>query len=303
MAIPDFQSFMRPLLKTISDGNEWHFLDTLNSIYEHFELTEEEVNQLLPSGKQTIAKNRTGWARTYLKKAGLLVQPQRGYVKITDEGLAILERVPDRITVRYLKDNYESFREFHRPRTDTNVVINEPQTNDDSDPQERLEQSFQEIQSSLREEVLDQVKAGSWQFFEKLVIDLMIAMGYGGARQSSGKATSLTNDNGIDGIINEDKLGLDSIYLQAKKWENKVQRPEIDKFIGALTRQGARKGVFITTSGFSSGAYEAVNGLNISVVLVSGEQLAQLMIEHGIGVAPKQSFTLNSIDTDYFLGE
>lgn len=299
MAIPDFQSCMRPLLAHIEDGRLEHFLKALDAVYVHFGLTDEEINELLPSGKQTKVKNRCGWARTYMKKAGLLTQPQRGHIQITEAGRKALKDCPDRITVRYLKDTYPEFAKFHasKPEAKTTTTI---QSDEETDPSERLQTAYEEIKFSLAAELLETVKNNSWQFFEKLVVEMMIAMGYGGSRAESGKATQYTNDDGIDGIINEDKLGLDTIYLQAKKWENVVQRPEIDKFIGALTRQGARKGVFITTSSFSSGARDASTGLNMSIVLIDGKQLADLMIEYDLGVNTKETFRVKDIDTDYF---
>lgn len=285
----------------IEDGREVHFLEALEAMYEHFELSEEEVNELLPSGKQTIIKNRCGWARTYLKKAGLLTQPQRGYIQVTEAGRDALAKCPDRISVRYLKDNYPAFAEFHtskpRPKSD---LAKPDEIEEETDPGERLQLAYTEIKDSVAADLLAAVKGASWQFFERLVVELMIAMGYGGSRKEAGRATSLTNDGGVDGIINEDKLGLDTIYLQAKKWENTLQRPEIDKFIGSLTRQGANKGVFITTSDFSSGAREAAKGLSMSIVLIDGIQLADLMLQHDLGVITKEVFAVKDVDSDYF---
>ena len=300
MAIPDFQQCMRPFLAAISSGEVITFNQAYEAVCNHFDVTEEEKRQLLPSGKQTIVRNRCGWARTYMKKAGLLTSPQRSHIQITEEGLQALKDRPDHIDIRFLKDSSAEFVEFSTPKPKGAVVTKSSSTDDSTDPNERLQLAYEEIKASLAAELLDTVKANSWQFFEKLVVDLMIAMGYGGSRKESGKATQYTNDDGIDGIINEDKLGLDSIYLQAKKWENTVQRPEIDKFIGALTRQGARKGVFITTSDFSSGALEGAAGLNISVVLIDGKQLADLMIQYNLGVNTKEAYLVKDVDTDYF---
>ena len=302
MAIPDFQSCMRPLLAHIEDGREVHILESLKAMYEHFSLTEDEIHALLPSGKQTIIKNRCGWARTYLKKAGLLTQPRRGYIQITDAGKEALRRWPDRISIRYLKDHYPAFAEFQTAKPATKPELaTASDVDDQTDPSERLQLAYEQIRNSVAEELLAAIKATSWQFFERLVIELMISMGYGGSRQEAGRATSSTKDDGIDGVINEDKLGLDTIYLQAKKWENVVQRPEIDKFIGALTRQGARKGVFITTSDFSSGAKEAAIGLSSkNIVLINGKQLAELMLEHDLGVTTKENYAVKDVDKDYF---
>ncbi len=306
MPIPDFQSCMRPLLDFVSDGEPHQLRDAYDSLSDFFELTQDERDQLLPSGRQTIIKNRIGWSRTFLQKAGLLSSPGRGLLQITDLGLNALTERPERVDIRYLTQ-FDSFMAFYRPKDrsdnkaksmdDVEVAI-ESQT-----PEERLQQAHSELTSLLVSELLQSIKEQSPAYFETLVVDLMLAMGYGGSRQSSGFTTPIGNDNGIDGIINEDKLGLDTIYLQAKRWENTVQRPEIDKFIGALTRQGARKGVFITTSDFSSGATQAAQGLNLSIVLIDGERLANLMIEHNLGVTIKESFQIKAVDSDYFSDE
>lgn len=301
--IPDFQSVMLPVLKTLTLGEVVSTADVVQQISREFNLTEEQRAELLPSGKQTIIKNRIGWAITYLKKAGLLSSPKRAHIQITELGQSILAQNLDKINVRFLKQ-FESFREFHtvKPHNAQKAEAEQNGSEVPDTPDEQLQQAYQSLNESLAEEVLESVKQVSPQAFEQLVVDLMIAMGYGGARKEAGQATKLTGDDGIDGIINEDKLGLDSIYLQAKRWGNTVHRPEIDKFVGALTIKGARKGVFITTSEFSSGARMATNGLNISVVLVDGKQLAELMVEHSLGVSIKETYQVKAIDTDYFEG-
>ena len=307
MAIPDFQSFMRPILSSVSNGQTL----TLNELREYaidfFELSTEESNERLPSGKQTVVSNRVGWARTYLNKAGLLQIPSKGLVKITERGREVLATGPERITVTWLK-RYPEFAEFHSPRPSENIktinisVQTEEKTivDEENTPDERLNSAYQELMSSLADELLTQVLASSPEFFEDLVVDLMIAMGYGGSHKEACSATRRTADDGIDGIIKEDKLGLDVIYLQAKRWNYTVHRPEIDKFIGALTRQRARKGVFITTSDFSTGAREATLGLDIKVVLIDGKELAKLMVENNLGCSIKQVYEVKQLDTDYF---
>jgi len=302
--IPDFQSVMHPVLKTLSLGEVISTADVVQQISDEFHLTEEQRAELLPSGKQTIIKNRIGWAITYLKKAGLLKSPKRAHIQITDLGQSILAQNLEKINVRFLKQ-FESFREFHTAKPSSNSLAVEQAENDAIEtetPDEKLQQAFDSLNRSLAEELLESVKAISPVAFEQLVVDLMIAMGYGGARKEAGQATKMTGDDGIDGIINEDKLGLDSIYLQAKRWENTVHRPEIDKFIGSLTRQGATKGVFITTSNFSQGAKDSVRGLNLSVVLVDGQQLAELMVEYNLGVSVKETYQVKALDSDYFDG-
>lgn len=308
MAIPDFQSCMRPLLAAIEDGEQTPTNEAFKRVSDFFALSDEELTERLPSGKQTIIRNRLAWSNTYLKKALLITATGRGVIQITDRGRQALIECPERVDVKYLK-RYPEFAEFHQAKPSTNnQTKNTGETTDDtavsdSTPDEQIEKAHGELTTALASQLLDTIKSNSPYFFERLVVDLMIAMGYGGARAESGRATKATGDDGIDGIINEDKLGLDTIYLQAKRWENTVHRPEIDKFIGSLTRQGARKGVFITTSEFSEGARTAAHGLSISIVLIDGQQLARYMIEHNIGVTIKQSFHVKDIDSDYFSEE
>ena len=303
MPIPDFQSVMRPVLATVADGTPIALSALRKRIADEFLLSEEERSERLPSGKQTVINNRVGWARTYLNKAGLLSIPTKGMVQITDRGREALNNGPARITVSWLKQ-YPEFAAFH---TTSPAVITAPALQSEpieqATPDEQLAAAHQAMAQSLADDLLAQVLAVSPAFFEQVVVDLMLAMGYGGSRKEAGKATQLTNDGGIDGIIKEDKLGLDVIYLQAKRWNNTVHRPEIDKFIGALTRQRARKGVFITTSDFSMGAREATLGLDIKVVLIDGVELARLMVEHNLGVSVKQVYEVKQLDSDYFAEE
>jgi len=300
MPIPDFQSVMRPLLETVSDGTPVSLSNVRSQVADTFDLTEIERSERLPSGRQTVINNRVGWARTYLNKAGLLQIPERGMVQITERGREALVAGPERITVRWLKQ-FPEFERFHNPAPENKA--SEPTDGPeqpDTTPDEQLAEAHQSLMDALADDLLAQVRRATPQFFEQLVVDLMLAMGYGGSRQEAGQATRATNDDGIDGTIKEDKLGLDIIYLQAKRWANSVHRPEIDKFIGALTRQGARKGVFITTSEFSPGAREAALGLNMAVVLIDGRELAQLMIENNLGVSTRQTFEVKQVDSDYF---
>lgn len=298
MSIPDYQTCMRPLLSLLDNGETVKLATIIDKVADHFSLTEQQRQELLPSKRQTVIRNRVAWANTYLKKAGLVNSPSRGLVEITDLGRKALQDCPDKIDISYLQ-KFPSFQEFSQPKQangDQPKEISQQFT----DPVERMETANREIQLSLAQDLLEKVKSSQWQFFEQLVMDLMLAMGYGGAIEQSGKPTQMTGDDGIDGMINEDKLGLDKIYLQAKRWEKPVHRPDIDTFIGALTRKGARKGVFITTSKFSDGARQAVNGLAMSVVLIDGAQLTQLMIDYNIGVNIRQLFHIKDIDLDYF---
>ncbi|MET0050197.1 MAG: restriction endonuclease [Candidatus Thiodiazotropha sp.] len=301
MPIPDHQTIMRPLLALISDDKPHPISELDQRLTEHFNLTPDEIKQRIPSGRQTYMRNRLGWARTYLNKAGLLEIPARAEVKITALGQQALIDCPERINLAYLKQ-FETFRAFITPQKPTQH--DQPEgVEDSSTPDEQMESAYQTLIQSLGTELLTSLKTGSFQFFEQVVVDLMLAMGYGGSRQDAGQATRPTNDDGIDGVIKEDRLGLDVIYLQAKKWEKTVHRPEIDKFIGTLTRQRARKGVFITTSDFSTGAREAVQTLDMKVVLIDGQQLARLMIEHNLGVTIKETYEIKQIDIDYFSEE
>ena len=299
MTIPDFQSVMRPVLAEVANGLPISLKALREQVIEQFQLSEDERHEMLPSGRQTVINNRIGWARTYLNKAGLLSIPSKGLVQITERGREALQSGPQRITVGWLK-RYPEFSAFHGARPDNDAPSVQAEPVEDITPDEQLAQAHQALLQSLADELLAQVRGASPTFFEQLVVDLMIAMGYGGSRKEAGRATQQTNDDGIDGIIKEDKLGLDVIYLQAKRWSNTVHRPEIDKFIGALTRQRARKGVFITTSEFSAGAREAALGLDIKVVLIDGVELARLMVENNLGCSVKQVYEIKHIDSDYF---
>ena len=300
MAIPDFQTVMRPVLAAVADGTPVALSVLREKVGQGFQLTEAELHERLPSGKQTVINNRIGWARTYLNKAGLLHIPAKGMVQITERGLEALRTGPERITVSWLK-RYPEFASFHTSRPSAGSVTAAPQElQEEATPDEKLASAHQELMQSLADELLAQVRTASPSFFEQLVVDMMIAMGYGGSRKEAGSATQATGDDGIDGIIKEDKLGLDVIYLQAKRWTNTVHRPEIDKFIGALTRQRARKGVFITTSDFSVGAREAALSLDIKVVLIDGIELSRLMVENNLGCSVKQVYEVKQLDTDYF---
>ncbi len=302
MAIPDYQSIMLPLLTMSNDGQEHSHREAINTLADHFQLTEEERRELLPSGKQPIFDNRVGWAKTYLEKSGLLDKTRRAHFRITNEGREVLASNPVQINNAFLKQ-YASFRDFTSPSKSAEKETSATAAQGDTTPDEQIAQAHQELNQSLAVEVITSVRNATPQFFEQLVVDLMIAIGYGGSRKEAGQATRSTNDDGVDGIIKEDRLGLDTIYLQAKRWVNIVTRPEIDKFIGSLTRNRARKGVFITTSDFSDGAREAVNTLDMKVVLIDGQQLAELMIEHNLGVTPKYVYEVKQLDSDYFSEE
>ena len=302
MAIPDYQSIMLPLLEYASDKNEHPAKEAYEYLAKKFKLTEDELSELLPSGKQTIFHNRVGWARTYLKKAGLLENTKRGIFIITENGLSLIASKPDNVNVKSL-EQYDEFNEFRNTRK---VTISIPQNKQEAiptkeTPEEALENAYQKLYDELSFEILQSIKQSTPEFFEVLVVDLLVNMGYGGSRKEAGQAIGKTNDEGIDGIINEDRLGLDSIYIQAKRWEGTVGRPEIQKFAGALQGQRAKKGIFITTSNYSKQAIDFTGQIDTKIILIDGIKLAQLMIEHKVGVSQIAKYEINRLDTDYFI--
>lgn len=301
MGVPDYQSIMLPLLKLTSDCEEHSLHELIEELSENFNLSDEDMKEFLPSGKQPVFDNRVGWARTYLKKAGLIEYKRRGYSNITERGLTVLKQKPEKITTKFLKQ-YPEFMEFHS-KTNKKLDTKENYTEDSKTPIEILEDEYKTLNENLANDLIDQIKSCSPSFFENLVVDLLLKMGYGGSRADAGKAIGKTNDNGIDGIIKEDKLGLDVIYIQAKRWENTVGRPEIQKFAGALLGQQAKKGIFITTSDYSRNAREYVSNLDSKVILIDGEELTKLMIEHNVGVSTVNSYEIKRIDSDYFIEE
>ncbi|HUW97132.1 MAG TPA: restriction endonuclease [Anaerolineae bacterium] len=295
--IPDFQSTMLPLLRLAKDGGEHTLREAIESLAEHFELKPAERRELLPSGRQSTFDNRVGWASTYLKKAGLLESTGRGRFRITSRGLEVLEGEPPAIDVGFLQQ-FPEFVDFRSRSSPTDQA--EPAREADQTPEEVIESGYQALRNDLAEELLEQVMSCSPQFFEKLVVDLLVEMGYGGSRKDAGQAVGQSGDAGIDGIIKEDKLGLDVVYVQAKRWANTVGRPVVQSFAGSLEGQGANKGVLITTSDFSNGARDYVGRIQKKIVLIDGRQLADLMIDHGIGVSDVTTYTLRQVDTDYF---
>jgi restriction system protein len=298
MAVPDYQSLMLPLLKYAGDGEEHKIRNAIEHLAEELRLSEEDKRELLPSGQQAVFNNRIGWACTYLKKAGLLDSGRKGYFSITQRGLDILREKPSSIDVNFLT-RYKEFNEFRRGRQVETVELGKDQNETELDPRESLELSYQQLHNELVSEILSAVKKCSPSFFESIVIDVLTKMGYGGSRADAGKAVGRSHDGGIDGIIKEDRLGLDVIYIQAKRWEGTVPRPEIQKFAGALIGKKAKKGVFITTSTFSREAIEYADFTG-NIVLIDGETLARLMIEYDVGVSKVKSYDVKKIDTDYF---
>ncbi len=298
MSIPDFQSIMRPLLELAADGEEHSISEVTELLAHRFKLTEEEKTTLLPSGRQATFRNRTAWAKSYLTQAGVLESSRRGFFKITERGHRLLKDSPSRITIKEL----EQFPEFVQFRSTKHAEDTQPSDHgaDKQTPEEMLESAYQRFRGELASEVLSRVKKASPAFFERLVVELLLRMGYGGSRKEAGEAIGKGGDEGIDGIISEDRLGLDVIYLQAKRWEGSVGRPEIQKFVGALHGKRAKKGVFITTSTFSADAREYVAHIDPRVVLIDGEQLSELMIDWNVGVSPVAAYETKQIDPDYF---
>ncbi|QSR89190.1 restriction endonuclease [Methylacidiphilum caldifontis] len=296
MPIPDFLSVFLPLLRFAGDRQEHTIREAIEMLSSEFGLTEAEKKQLLPSGTQPIFDNRVSWARTYMTKAGLLDSPRRGYFRITQRGLDALEKNPPKIDISFLSQ-YPEFVEFRSHRKPAKDQSSEPIS---ETPTEALEAAYQKVRQNLADELLQTVKSCSPVFFERLVIDLLVKMGYGGSRQDAGSALGRSGDEGIDGIIKEDKLGLDVIYIQAKRWNGMVGRPEIQKFAGALHGQRAKKGIFITTSSFSKEAEEYASHIDLKIILIDGEKLAHLMIDYNVGVLPVSAYEIKKIDSDYF---
>ena len=300
--VPTFDKFLYPVLNVLNNGKEHTLKSLMDDMAHVFSLSDVEVAEKMSGGSETKLHNRTQWATTYLGKAGLLQRPKRGVNMITPEGKSLLATGITTITPKYLGEHYPSFAVFAYGQKDTsdqeNVTVDEPSKT----PSELMDEAFGEINATLASDLLDHVKSQSPKFFEQLVVKLLVSMGYGGSLDNAGVVTQISHDDGIDGIIKEDKLGLDSIYIQAKRYTTgSVQKPDIQKFIGALTEQGASKGVFITTTTFSNGAIEtSKKAAGVKIVLIDGDMLTKLMIENNIGVSLKQTYEIKRIDTDFF---
>jgi restriction system protein len=303
MAIPGFQDMMLPMLKIMSDGYEYETSQLNKNLAQHFALTEDERHQLLPSGRQATFTNRVSWSVIYLYKTGLLEKVRRATYRITERGHSVLQENPRRIDLKFLSQ-FPELEAFRRSSSQENEVTIQTEIRPNvQTPDEIFESAYQELHEKLAEDLLDRIKTNTPQFFETLVIDLLIAMGYGGSRADAGEAIGRSGDEGIDGIIKEDRLGLDAIYVQAKRWEGTIGRPLIQAFAGSLEGQRAKKGIFITTSQFSKDARDYVSRIEKRIVLIDGEQLAQLMIEFGVGTSPKATYVLKKLDEDYFSEE
>lgn len=292
---------MLPLLEHIADGGEYTIAGCRDILADRYQMTEEERNQRLPSGAANTFYNRLAWAKTYLERAGLLVKVKRGVFKISEVGIELLKNPPAKIDNLYLQ-RYGAFNDF-RSKGNEEIVESESISLPKevrATPEEALDIAYKNLRDDLAGQLLAQIKSSHPSFFEKLVVDLMLKMGYGGPGDNAGTVTSYGHDNGIDGVINEDTLGLDVIYLQAKRWENTVGRPEIQRFVGALHGKRAKKGVFLTTSTFSSEAIDYARTIDPKVILIDGAKLAQLMIDFGVAVSTVQTYKIQRIDSDYF---
>ncbi len=304
MALPDFQSLMLPLLRSYADGETRSIASVSDSLGREFMLTEDELRQLLPSGRQSTFRNRIAWARTYLSKAGLLASPKRAHFHITETGLKTLAAQPTRIDINYLNafPEFLNFRTRKHADSPADLAATAAESAREN-PEELIESLHDQLKRALADDLLARISTAAPDFFERLVVELLLKMGYGGSRQDAGRAIGRSGDGGIDGIINEDRLGLDSIYLQAKRWENPVGRPEIQKFAGALAEHRAKKGVFITTSSFTKEALASATKHDARIVLIDGEKLATLMIDHGLGVTLAASYDVKRVYSDYFVDE
>lgn len=302
MAVPKFFEFFEAFLKAVSDGELHSAKDVRNNIAKSMKLTEEDLAETLPSGSQRTFDNRVAWARTYLDKAGLIETPMRGKYHITKKGIRALAS-NEKIDLAYLEKS-EEFKNFHNVTTQNTSI--EIQDEKNETPLEILESAHKQYLSALASQLMDEVMKLTPVEFERLVVKLLLKMGYGSGIEGAGMVTQASNDGGIDGIIKEDQLGFSHIYIQAKQWalEQTVGKPEIQKFVGALQGQQAQKGLFITTAKFSSGAIQYANNLlGVKVVLVDGSALTKLMIKHSVGVSLEQTYDVKKIDSDFFAEE
>lgn len=300
MAVPDYQTLMLPLLQVAADGKEHSFAEARNKLAAQFELTANDLAELLPSGKQSKFSNRVGWAKTYLQQAGLLVSTRWAHFQIAARGNDLLKKPPPHIDITFL-EQYPEFVAFRTPKTDAPAPVGKVTADQQEplSPEEALQSAHFKVTAGLASELLAQVKAASPKFFERLVLELLLKMGYGNFRKDAGHVTGKPGDKGIDGIINQDPLGFDVLYLQAKKWDGTVGLPELQKFVGAL--HGKSKGVLITTGSFSADAIAYVKHLDHPrVVVIDGKRLAELMIEKDVGVTTEGTYYVKRVDSEYF---
>lgn len=297
MAVPPFQDFMPPVLEQAGDGKDYTVPEVIDYVARRLHLTDDDRRELLPSGRKPRLNDRVSWAVVYLKQAGLLESARWGVFRITDRGRQVLNSKPPRIDIMFLMQ-FPEFQEFRKKSLPHQP--NERGDEPEQTPQEVLEASYLNLRRELAQDLLQRVKVAPARFFEQLVVDLLVAMGYGGSRRDAGQAIGQIGDGGIDGIIKEDKLGLDVVYIQAKRWDGTVGRPVVQAFAGSLEGQRARKGVLITTSQFSQDARDYVSRIEKKIVLMDGEQVAQYMIDFGVGVTEVATYVVKKVDLDYF---
>lgn len=304
MPVPDYQTLMLPVLKLIA-GGATNVSECLPEMQAQFQITDDEAQEMLPSGRMTYLQNRAHWARTYLSKAGLLTSPRRNFHEVTDLGRSVLAKDPEQIDNAFLA-RFEGFADWREHSTDSEKTPTSPQSSSaptsSQTPEDAIETAHSFMQSLLRDELLSNLLTLSPQRFERVILDLLSAMGFGGGRLENTHMTQTSGDGGIDGIIHEDALGLDAVYIQAKRYapDNKISRPDIQRFVGSLNGEGATKGVFVTTSDFSREARDYISRVPQRIVLINGARFADLMIEHGVGVRVRRTYSIQSIDEDYF---
>lgn len=304
MAVPDFQTIMRPLLDLHGDGEEHEIATTHGQVADFFDLSPEERAERIPSGRVTTLQNRVGWATTYLLRAGMLERPRRAHYRITPRGRETLAQHPERVDLSVL-NHFEEFQDFRRTESEGSggSAASEPGTTESATAEERIDAGYRELRAALSAELLDRVREQSWDFFERLVLEVLRAMGYGGPEGAVERLGGHGSDGGVDGVIRQDALGLELIYVQAKSWEKPVGRQELQGFIGALHGKQASKGIFITTSRFTPEAQAYVETVSSRVILIDGRRLAELMIDHGVGVNTREAYELKEVDLSYFLPE
>jgi restriction system protein len=302
MAVPTFEEFMLPSLECMADGQIRKISELVEIVAENMKISEQDRKDMVPSQVEPRYVNRINWAIYYIMRAKLLERPKRGYYKITSIGLDVLKQKPQQINKEFLM-KFEDFRKFQSLSRDNQNDANEPEISNQTitrTPQESIQNAFNELYNSLASDLLEVIKKVNPSFFEKLVVDLLLAMGYGGSRAEAGRAVGQSGDGGIDGIIDEDKLGLDKVFIQAKRWDSVVGRPELNKFVGSLAGVHADKGVFITTSDYTKEARDYIGKVGKNISLINGEKLVELMIEHNIGVSESIRYVVKRIDSDYF---
>jgi len=302
MAVPDYQTFMRPLLDVLSDGQVWKMRDLYARLATEFALTEADLAEMLPSGRQATYMNRIGWAKTYLLKAGAVHSPQRGVVEIAERGRQLLKQHPHGVSTRLLY-TFPEFVQFQGADSAFGLQTEQPEIKTTPapslSPEEQFDALYTEFSRSLISDLLAQIQALTPTQFERLVVQVLVAMGYGGSVRDAGAALGKRGDNGIDGVVKQDPLGLDKIYIQAKQWTSNVGSQEVRNFSGSLTYHKATKGVLLTTADFSPSATDTARQIG-NIILIGGQQLAGLMVEYGVGVLTRSTYLVRRVDSEFF---